>query len=145
MTSSKEIHDLISVYLKTKNLDTFAASFAELFYDIEDTGDSATIQLAYGVESLLAATSAGVCSEAALYESLTTLSPSLSLVVYLAAVDSQQIEYFTKSGTPAESGTVKLVAFDIAPSVGFGSAALHPATHQTNTDLLLLQQPSAGQ
>lgn len=143
MTSSKAIHDLISTYLKTGGLDTFAASFAELFYDIEATGDAAAIQLAYSVESLLAAVTAGVSSEVSLYESLQALSPSLSFVVYLTDVSSQHIEFFTKLGAPAATETVKLVTFDIAPSVGFGSAAHHPVTHQTNTGPLLLQQSLA--
>jgi hypothetical protein len=144
MTSSKEIHDLISVYLKTKGLDTFAAAFAELFYDIENTGDQDTIQLAYSVESLLAAASAGVCSEASLYESLKALSPSLSVVFYSADVESKQqvapYEFFMKWAASGAAGTGKPVSVDISPSVGFGSKAVLLDIHQTSTDLPPWQQ-----
>ena len=145
MTSSKEIHDLISDYLKTKNVDTFAAAFAELFYDIENTGDQAAIQLAYNVESLLAAVTAGVCSEASLYESMKALSPSLSVVFYSVDVESKQhvapYEFFMKWAAASEAaGTGKLVSVDISPSVGFGSKAALLDTHQTSTDLPPWQQ-----
>jgi hypothetical protein len=145
MTSSKEIHDLISAYLKTGSLDTFAVSFAELFYDIEDTGDPAAVQLAYTVESVLAATTAGVCSKAGLDAALKALSPSLSVVVYPLEAKVQYIstyEWFTKSGaaTAAVAETGKLVHVDISPSVGFGSTTVLPSTHQTNTDLPQWQQ-----
>jgi hypothetical protein len=147
MTSSKELYDLISVYLKSKNLDAFAASFAEMFYDIEETADPSAISVAYSVEALLAASTAGACSEASLYAALKSLSPSLSIVECAAKIDpqqqQQQVPYYqffkTFAGWAAGMGKVTVVA-DILPAVGFGSATVLPDTHRTNTDLPPLQQ-----
>lgn len=141
MTTSKEIHDLVSVYLKTQDLDAFSASFAEMFYDIEKTGDETAIQLAYDVESLLAATTAGVCSETSLHEALQTLSPSLSTIVVCGEIKSQGIApYELLMKFAAAAGTGKLVHVGISPSVGFGSTTDLPSTHQTNTGLPRWQQ-----
>jgi hypothetical protein len=140
MTTAKQIHDLIAEYLKNKNLDAFSTAFAEVFYDIEQTGDAPTIELAYSVESALASATAGVCAEASLYESLKALSPSLSFKFYLPEVTTTQaVDYFTKWAAVAV-GTGTVVTVDISPSAGFGSKAAVPDTHQTSTDLPQWQQ-----
>ena len=139
MTTAKQIHDLIADYLKKKDLDAFSSAFAELFYDIEQTGDAAAIELAYNVESALACATAGVCSEASLYESLKALSPSLSFKFYLPEVTAQTVDYFTKWAAVAV-GTGTVVTVDISPSAGFGSKAAVQDTRQTSTDLPPWQQ-----
>lgn len=142
MTTSKEIHDLISGYLKSKDLDAFAASFAELFYDIESTAaDSFALQLAYDVESGLAAITSGVCSEAAFYGSMKTLSPSLSIHVVCTKIESQSVMaygFITTAG--AAAGTEKLAHVGRVPSAGFGSTVVAPGKGQTSTVLPPWQQ-----
>ena len=66
MITVTQILKLVSDHLPSKTLDDFAAKFAELFYDIENTGDPAAIKLAYEIESKLAYASAGIASEQAL-------------------------------------------------------------------------------
>ena len=135
MITSKEILDLVAEYVKSKDLDVFAASFAELFYDIEGTGDPLAIQLAYDIESLLAAMSAGLCSEAALYAAMKTTSPSL--IVYHLTSDTPDS---TTTKLVGAAGTEKLEHVGISPSAGFGSTTALPNTGQTNTGLLPWQQ-----
>lgn len=145
MTTSKEINDLVSSYVATKNLDTFSASFAELFYDIENSAaDQATLQLAYDIEAALAAVTAGVCSEDAFYASMRSLSPSLSFtVVPSIPVEGQSlvIHGFQTSKTEEAAETqVKWVHVDRTPSVGFGPTVVVPSKGQTSTDLPQSQQ-----
>jgi hypothetical protein len=140
MTTSQNIHNLISAYLKTKDLEALAASFAELFYDIEDTTpDPTTLQLAYDVESALAAMTAGVCSEDAFYEAMKSQAPSLSVNFFPISITvsgDQVVSDFPASTTAAAETPVTLLYVGTAPSVGFGPTKLVPSTDQTNTSLL---------
>ena len=144
MISNKEILDLVAQYVKTHNLDEFAASFAQVFYDIEDTGDTVAIQLAYEIESLLAALTAGVCTEPAFYEAMKSISPSV--VLYEVNVDKpkqgtvilsdQPLTHWVLVGVVAgSSGHV-----GISPSAGFWSTTAPQGKLQTNTDPLPSQQ-----
>lgn len=142
MITSKEILNLVTQYEKTQDLGAFAASFAEVFYDIENTGDPGAIQLAYEIEAALAAVTAGMCSEAGLPAVLKSLSPTLTVVIAPnAEPTSQEVApygVFMRFG--AAVGTGKLVHVGISPSVGFGSTTVIPNTHQTSTDLPQWQQ-----
>src|ERR1700688_4503338 len=81
MITSKDILDLVKQYAETNDLETFTHSFAPMFYDIEETGDADAIQMAYEVESMFSAMTAGVCSEAAFQAAMKSLSPSISIVL----------------------------------------------------------------
>jgi len=118
-----------------------------MFYDIEDTGDAAAVELAYEVESCLAAMTAGVCSEAAFQLAMKSLSSSLSIVVpKTEPIDSQNIVFpdlsplKASAAAAAAGGTVVFAYVGTAPSVGFWSTTEFPSTHQTSTDPLQWQQ-----
>ena len=134
MITSKEILDLVAKYVKTQDLDTFAASFAELFYDIESNGDSCAIQLSYKIETELAAITAGVQSEPAFTQTmhnlvLSTYFEQISMELWGTSSINQSVV-----SSPAEfvHGYTKL-------SVGFGLATSAPNTLQSNGALFLSQ------
>ena len=140
MITGKNILDLVKQYVETNDLETFAHSFAPTFYDIEETGDTDAIQMAYEVESMFAAMTAGVCSEAEFQAAMKSLSPSLSIVVSEPKLEGQSIIFLTKAAGAAGAGMVTFAYVDTAPSVGFGSATDLPSTHQTNISLPQWQQ-----
>jgi hypothetical protein len=143
MITSKEILDLVAAYTDTKDLDAFSASFAGVFYDIEENGDEAAIQLAYKIEALLASATAGLASESSLFDALCDLSPSVAFIVCAPEITNQDIAtygFFTKAHSlftnwEKAAETVKVAYVGIAPSVGFGSVTSAPSTLQTNTGL----------
>jgi hypothetical protein len=146
MITKQNILDLVKQYVETNDLNTFAHSFAPLFYDIEHTGDADAVQFAYQIEAMFAAMTAGVCSEAAFQSAMKAFSPSISVIPVIPEQSEHQsivfLNVFTKLAVAA--GTVKLVIVGTAPSVGFGSATELPNTHQTNTSPSHWQQVLTG-
>jgi hypothetical protein len=150
MVTAKEIIDLVQKYLSTNDLDSFAATFAELFYDIETTGDPYAIELAYNIEASLAALSAGACNEsnfnAYLKEQLPAtqyhlMEPITELITGLFICDSDSI---TTYWLGAGSGMAYPARVGISLSMGFGSTPVPLERSQTNTVLPLLAQSTAA-
>lgn len=147
MITSTNILTLVSNYIKTKDLGAFSASFAEVFYDIEKSGDPSAIQLSYEIESLLAAVTGGVCSEAAFYSAMKATSPSVVLYDLTLATNSEGIMLFDGSSFTklvGAVGTGKPGLVGILPSAGFGSTIALPDKGQTNTSPLPSQQVIAA-
>ena len=138
MITKENILDLIKQYNATNDLGAFAHTFAPMFYDIEDTGDEDAVKLAYEVEAMLAALTAGA-PESAFQKAMQSLFPSLSIVSPQIEVTTQQVvtyELLTKLEGVGVVGMGKGCVFvDILPLMGFGSAIAFPDTHQTNTSL----------
>ena len=143
MIMKNEIAALVEKYLQTNDVAEFSHSFAPLFYDIEQTGEPEAIELANEIEALLAAMTAGVANDAEFGAALKALldTPTVSVFVKLVIPSDKQeiISLFTAAAASAP-GTVKLVPFGIAPSVGFGSTTAVPSTPQTSTGHLPWQQ-----
>jgi hypothetical protein len=155
MVTKKEILALVKSYVENpSSLETFSQNFAELFYDIEKTGDESAVEIAYAIEGALASVSAGIGSEAELLCGMKSLLPSISVVIksaepcipQYAPTQCVNLGAFTVwSEVVAEKEMAYLVYAGTAPSAGFSlKAALLPA-HQTSTDLLLTQQVLAEQ
>jgi hypothetical protein len=148
MVTKKEILALVENYIKTNDLAAFSHSFAELFYDIETTGDAAAVQLAYSIEGELAAVTAGVCSESVLPDLMRSLLPSISVVIpqlgSLSVGGQQEIAPLILWGQMGDAGTVTLVPFGIGSSAGFGLRADPPEISQSNTALFPSQRVLAA-
>jgi hypothetical protein len=100
MITTKEILDLVRNFVKTNDLDVFSHSFAEIFYDIETTGDANAIQLANTIEGELAAVTAGVCPKSGLPDAVKSLLPTISVVIpELPALKAQEIDFMYLWGT----------------------------------------------
>jgi hypothetical protein len=154
MITKKEILALVKSYVEDpSSQEAFSQSFAELFYDIEKTGDESAVELAYAIEGALASVTAGLCSEAELLSGMQALLPSISVVIkpsescvpesgktqcVLLNVFTAWSEELAAMGV--EMGTVSLVHAGIAPSAGFLLGSAHLSSPQTNTIQAPIQQ-----
>ena len=74
MVSAAHIRDLVYEYLlKNCDLSDFSDQFANMFCDIEDSGDHEAVLLSYRIESELEKVSSGYASEASLREALSAI------------------------------------------------------------------------
>jgi hypothetical protein len=144
MITTQEILALAKKYVDQKlSLDEFSHAFAEVFYDIEETGDVDAVKLAYAIEAKLAAVTAGVNSEADLRQAVASLLPSESpvTIVMKPILNEQKLPPFSQHvvalfsylGSVANQGKESLVYAGIELSAGFASGASLPAIPQTST------------
>src|SRR5207248_4875951 len=75
MITVTHILKLVADALYHKKFEPFSAKFAELFYDIENTGEPDAVKLAHQIESKLADVSAGIASEQCLENFLLSNFP----------------------------------------------------------------------
>lgn len=126
MITTNEITELVSNYTqqKEKDIEAFSAQFAELFYDIEETGVPDAIQLSYKIQSKLADVSAGVESDAGFENFLWSILPSNvfvpSSLFPTGLFNTPRIQIFTQfiSVVSAES------AVEMASSLGSSGKGL---------------------
>lgn len=139
MVTSKEILKLVLGYVKDKDINSFASSFAETFYDIEKTGDAFAVQLSYDIESLLAAVTHGACTEDAFYKALKAITPSNTIyTVQDMPVTEQSIMMLEEPAWESFAPVDKLHA------AVYASTTFLPSTPQTNVDLPPLLQRQAA-
>lgn len=142
MITVTQILKLVSNHLTNKTLEAFASEFAELFYDIENTGESGAIKLSYKIESKLADVTAGIASESSLENFLQSLLPSNQPIVPTFTY----IAEFAPGLITLQPANYQVVAVAVGmaspwaiagklPEVEFGSTSLLPPEHQTNTHL----------
>jgi hypothetical protein len=124
MFTIANIQKLVSAYLGGQDIEDFAAKFADVFYDIENTGDPAAIQLSYTIESLLANIAAGFMSEAEFKNAMHGAIPSNSCVVVISKQSSSQWVALGTAQSPAHGY--------IVPLRGFGLVIAPQGTHQSN-------------
>jgi hypothetical protein len=141
MITVSHIKELVSSYLHGPDtLESFAAKFAVLFYDIEETGDAAAIQLAYEIESKLAAMTAGFGSEDRFKNAMDVLIPSNHVLVQAFCYIGNQaplkpLNYWVgAAGTVASFGPA-----DIQLSGVFGLPVVLRQERQTSTNHPQLQ------
>jgi hypothetical protein len=148
MATKNDIVTLVKKYLQTNDLTTFSHSFAEVFYDIDQTSDAEAIELANEIEGLLAAMTGGVANSAELPSALKALInlPAVTLILEETPVSKEQaIESFFTAATTPVGGTVYLVSFGIAPSAGFSLKADPLGIPQTNIGPPQSQQTQVAQ
>jgi hypothetical protein len=149
MVTENEILALVKNYVDVDgivSLEAFSQSFAELFYDIEKTGDQPAIALSYAIEGALASVSAGVCSEHQLVSGLKSLFPSISVIKISEPVISESGKtqwivlgtFSTMMG--AEKAAVSPVYAGTAPSAGLLLKDALLGSHQTSTGQAQLPQ-----
>ncbi len=148
MITKNDVVTLVKTYLQTNDLTAFSHSFAELFYDIDQTGDDEAIQLANELEGLLAAMTAGVANAAEFSNVLKALinAPAVTVVVKEMPVSEGQVilAFFTAAAAGSGGATVTFEHVDTASSAGFLLTVDPQALPQTSTDLPLLQPMPAA-
>ncbi len=134
MITVTDIQKLISAYLKNADLESFNVKFAELFYDIEHTGDPSAVQFSYEVESMLAAVITGMMSEKQFTNVLHYSVPANSFATLSfgePVTVNQQVGFASLEATV--HGHIKF-------SAGFGLATVPLGTPQANIILAPSQQ-----
>lgn len=133
MVTVADIQHLISEYLHGEDVESFAAKFADLFYDIENTGVAGAVQLSYTVESLLASLSAGLLSENDFKTALHCKTPSNQVA---------SVSFGTATAVPTQwAVAIPAVAVCgyIKPLAVSGSAIDLQGKYRTNTALVQSQ------
>lgn len=145
MIAAKEILALVNSYVEKKaTLDEFSQAFAELFYDIEKTGDESAVEVAYAIESSLASVTAGVCPESELLSALKSLLPPISVSVVIEKKD--QAQFVALGGftmwweAEPEKAFASLAHGGIAPLKGFSLGSAPLQILQTSTNPAPIQQ-----
>ena len=132
-----QIVKLISDALQHHDYEVFSAKFAELFYDIEKTGEPDAIKLAYEIESKLADVSAGIASERSFENFLSSKLPlnKIAVPVMLAAFATYYVIPYSVCPTNRFAGGLALAsgASGISASMECGLLGLVPQINQTST------------
>jgi hypothetical protein len=140
MITVSQILKLAMEALSNNDFETFSAKFAELFYDIENTGEPDAIKLAHQIESKLADVSTGITSERSLENFLLSKFPvnTQTLVLVASPFDSFSAvphALFPSNQWAVAASALALEGVDIPHAVEYGSQALLPHTHQTSMGL----------
>ena len=102
MSSIQELRVLVSEYVKDSiDLPQFAARFAVIFYDIENSGNEDAVQFSYRIESCLAKQSEGVVSTLVLRNSLAKLIEAHTSQTVIFTTSERDVMRVSDSGNPA--------------------------------------------